>query len=134
MSAAIAAKLVQPNHRLDFLPKHCEQYHMSFELGVYRVMDLACPDYSGGFWHFYEVSNGGFFIALDRDSPVHLIWQDNYFNSEMSAQAAGIAVSLMILSDLAFSCDAERFSDKFHLLREFALDHTEAGLIFGFID
>lgn len=134
MSAGITARKIQPEFRLDFLPTHCGEFYTSFELGVYRVMDLACPDYEGGFWDFFETSNGSFFIAWDRESSVQMWWRDNHFHGDMSTEAAGIAVSLMVLSDLAFSCDAERFSDKFHQLREYALEHKEAGLILGFID
>ena len=134
MSAVIISKIVQPGNRLAFLPKHCGVFHLNFELGVYSIMDRACASYSGGLWDFFELSNGGFYIALDSAQAVHLIWPDNYFDASMSADAAGIGVSLMVLSNLSFQKDSARFAEKFHLLRDFALEHDEASLIFRFID
>jgi len=59
----------------------------------------------------------------------------NYFEGEMSGDAFGIALCLFALSHMSFAENApELLAERFHRLREFALDHAEAGAIFGFLD
>ena len=65
-------------------------------------MGRTCADYQGGLWQFYELSNGGFFMTLDRDEPMRLCWPDNYFEGQTSPEAAGIGITLMALSILTF--------------------------------
>lgn len=134
MSAAVTPQLVPLNERAGFLPKHAGHDFLRYEMLTYALMERACEAYSGGHWQFYSLSNGGFFMALDTDEPLELIWPDNYFEGSMSAQAAGIAISLMVQSNLAFGPNGERMAQAFHKLRDYALDHAEASLIFRFID
>jgi len=130
----ITKTLVDENKRLDFLPKYCGKHFMHYETAVYSLMDRASADYSGGLWQFYTLSNGGFFMALDQEGSLKMAWADNYYQGTMSAEAASIAVNLMALSHLSCQLPSEKLGEHFHQLREFALDHAEAGQIFAFID
>lgn len=139
MCDPITSQRIPESERGDILPRYTGAAFLRFESLVYTLMGRACADYHGGFWQFYALSNGGFFMAPDRDEPMTLTWPDNYFEGQMSAEAAGIGVSLMALSFLTFSeriSDATRecLADRFHELREFASAHAEANLILGFID
>jgi hypothetical protein len=59
----------------------------------------------------------------------------NGFEGSLSADAAGITVCLFTFSHLSFQQPSEDvFSRHFYALREFALDHKEAGSIFAAID
>lgn len=130
----ITARLIPLSERERFLPKHAGGNFIRYEMLTYALMDNACERYSGGLWNFYELSNGGFFMAPDIEETLDLVWPDNFFEGSMSAQAAGIGISLMAQSQMAFIANSQRFSDSFHKLRDYALDHTEAGVIFRFID
>ena len=58
----------------------------------------------------------------------------NAYDGEMSADAAGITVCLFAFSFLSFERGGEVFGRHFHRLRDFALNHREAGQIFAAID
>ena len=114
------------------LPRHFGQRLLIFEGAVYDFMRRFAPDYDGGFWQFYELSNGGFYMAPDGGT-FRLSVDTNGYEGEMSADAAGITVCLFACSHLSYS-DDEVFSDHFHMLREFAAEHAEASAIFAAID
>lgn len=122
------------SERLNFLPRHVGNGFLRYENLVYSLMSRACEDYHGGFWDYYSLSNEGFYMAFDTEKLLHLKWPDNYFDGKMSANAASIGVNLMAQSAFAFETKSQKLCDAFHTLREYALDHKEAGLIFGFID
>ena len=133
------ARKLPLDERGDFLPKHVGRHMLYFENIVYASMERACADYSGGLWEFFDLSNGGFFMAPDREGKMNLEWRANYFEGTMTPEAAGIGVTLIALSLLGFQdqlADDERenISAKFHQLRDFAANHQEAGTIFRFID
>jgi hypothetical protein len=58
----------------------------------------------------------------------------NGFKGRMSADAACITVCLFTFSHMSFGYATDIFSRHFYRLREFAVDHLEAGLIFAAID
>lgn len=136
MADKVTAEKVQDDNRMDFLPRHVGVRNiLFFENMVYSYMDRASSDYGGGSWDFYDLDNGGFYMAPDHDGPFAMSWEDNFFEGDMTPDAAGVAITLMALGHLAFDSSAgEHFYKKFHQLRAFALDHPEASQIFGFID
>lgn len=128
----ITAKMVAEEDRIDFFPKHCGRAFLMFESHVYNWMRRLCPDYDGVFWQFYELSNGGFYMAPETAMPVRIVCEGNYFNEEMSADAAGIVVTLFTLSHMA-----ERvlsLADRYYDLMEYIDCHPEAGKIYAAID
>ena len=123
--------------RLTFLPKNVGQNSgrfLRYEHLTYTFMEKACPDYNGGFWEFYSLSNDGFYIAPDSEDLLKMQWHDNYFDGVMSADAAGICISLMAQSAFAWEVDSAHFGEKFNALRDYAAEHEEAAMIFRFID
>ena len=122
------------NKRLDFLPLHTGKAFLQYEQAIYHHMDTASEDYSGGFWDYYTLSNGGFYMAWDAEKTLKMENLGNYFDEEMSAEAASIASNLMVQNAFAWQIEAERFSEYFHQLRDYAIQHPEAGKILGFID
>lgn len=124
----ITFEKVDDKERIAFLPKKLGTQCVKFENIVFSIMGRANPEYTGGFWDFYRLSNGGFFIAPDIvKHHIKMTWEDNYFSGSMTPNASGVACCLMALSWI-------EQTEKFHLLREFALDLPEAEKIFGFID
>jgi hypothetical protein len=106
------------------------------EPAVYRWASVLAPRYSGGYWDFFCLSAGGFFMAPSRDEPF-LVSAPNGFTGTLSAEALGIAACLYTYSHA--SCDAEPIvadacAEHFHQLRAFALQHAAADLLLAVID
>jgi hypothetical protein len=130
----IEAYRVLEDARVHALPRHFGSRMMTVESVIYTFMREFVASYKGGFWDFYELSNGGFYMAPNSD-PVKFRVHTNGFEGTLSADAAGITVCLFTFSHLSFQKPAEdTFSRHFYHLRAFALDHPEASLIFAAID
>ncbi|KXB09722.1 antirestriction protein (plasmid) [Xylella fastidiosa] len=101
-------------------------------------MRRLCKHYSGALWHYYRLSNGGFYMAPDLDELLEVQVDGNGFNGKMSADAAGIVATLFGLNHLVTEVaerDAVEVLIKRHeLLYEFAIGHPEATAIFDAID
>lgn len=121
-------------NRLEFLPYYVGNKFLQYENLVYDHMRKASKQYDGGYWEYYSLSNGGFYMELQEDGSFEMECISNYYNGKMSAEAASIAVNLCVQNVFAWQVDPEKFSDAFHHLRHYASQHAEAREIFGFID
>ena len=92
----ITSKIVPDNKRLDFLPKYAGNHFMKYESMIYGYMKRACESYDDGYWEFYTLSNGGFYMAMASDETLAVEWTGNYFEDTMSADAASIGVNLFV--------------------------------------
>ncbi len=129
----IEAYLVLEHARIGTLPRHFGMHMLTVEERIYDFMSRFASAYDGGLWKFYELSNGGFYMA-PPEAAYELRIDSNGFSERMSADAAGIAVCLFAFSQLSFEYSNDTFSEHFHRLREFGLNHEEAALIFSAID
>ncbi len=134
---SIVATLVPGEGRLKFLPRHFGTHMLTVENSLYAQFAKLCPTYTGGYWHFYELSNGGCYLAPSREQ-YRLVHGGNFFDATMSGDAAGIIVSLFTFSHVSFMLEDDplgpRIADYFHLLRDYAANHSDAGLIYRAID
>lgn len=113
-----------------------------FGAGVLRViepftlswMQSLAADYNGSFWSYYSLSNGGFYMAPEKVGKYRVIVHGNYFEDELSADAAGVVASLFALGELAAITEHDRISELYHSLRHFAWEHDESQLILAAID
>lgn len=102
------------------------------------VFTMACrlsPSYGGGFWHFYALSNGGFYMAPQTGKAFRVV-SENGFEGQLCADAMGITSCLYAYSHLSF-CEeamADTWSEHYHLLRTYMVAHGEAGAIMAAID
>lgn len=101
---------------------------------VYGWLDQLSKDYTGGLWDFYTLSNGGFYMAPSGDKRFSIDVSGNGFSGEMSADAAGIVASLFALCYLANRFGDDKSINQYHWLRDFSINHAEAGLIIRAID
>lgn len=111
-------------------------FPLRFEPYVYAVTSRLSADYHGGYWEFYALSNGGFYMAPHADR-LFRVSCDNGFEGNLSADAMGIVVCLYAYSHLTFDGDgafAETCAEQYHLLRDYMLEHAEARGILGAID
>jgi hypothetical protein len=102
---------------------------------IYATADSLSPDYQGGYWDFYSLSNNSFYMVPAGNTILHVCCE-NGFDGELSADAFGIIACLYAYSRFSFSgmLIADACAQQYHWLREYALDHAEAEGILGAID
>jgi hypothetical protein len=130
----IVAREVADDERLQTLPRHFGRDMLTVEGAIFTFMRELSPHYTGGYWTFFELSNGGFYMAVQTDARFLIGVDGNGFEGEMTADAAGITACLFALSHLSLNATNESMARHFHLLRDFALAHPEARAIFAAID
>lgn len=135
-TSIITAVLVSEAQRMDAADKHFGiRYPLTVEPMIYQFATQLAEAYSGGYWHFYLLSNGGFFMAPKLDESFEVI-ADNGFKGSMSAEALGVTACLYAYSNLSFGEGkfGETCADHYHWLREYAMGHAEAGAVLAAID
>jgi Antirestriction protein len=131
----IVETLVADSQRLDFLPRHFGSHMLTVERWVYMQMGHLSEDYQGGYWDYYDLSNGGCYIAPAGSRQYNICVETNGYSGAFDAKGAGIVATLFTLSFLSFRHPhIERFAERFYQLRNFALTRHDAAQIFGAID
>jgi hypothetical protein len=110
-------------------------FPLQLEPVVYGITDRMTHEYTGGYWEFYTLTNGGFYMAPDDDKVFHVKCQ-NMYECDLSADALGIVACLYAYSNLSFSLSdiAREYARHYHLLREYMVGHPEVREILGAID
>ena len=110
-------------------------FPMRLEPTIFNFAGSLAAEYDGGYWEFYKLSNGGFYMAVASDKQF-VVTCENGYEGSMSGGALGLVACLYAYSHLSFGegAFAEVCAEQYHLLREFALDHAEAGSIMQAID
>lgn len=110
-------------------------FPMRLEPFVFGMAGTLAAGYHGGYWQFYALSNGGFYMAPRSDSHFNVSC-DNGFEGELSADALGVVCCLYAYSHMSFGngAFAETCAEHYHLLREFTMDHAEVRNILMAID
>jgi len=128
--------IVPVNQRLEITEKLFGlNFPLTLEPTIFNMTERLCPEYSGGYWHFYTLSNGGFYMAPDIYSPL-AVYSDSGWGEMMSTDALGVTACLYAYSHLSFSQGrlAQTCAEHFHWLRDAACAHSEARAILGAID
>ena len=103
---------------------------------VYTFAERLSNDYNGGYWEFWTLSNGGFYMAPFTDRSFHVICE-NQFEGDLSSDAFGITVCLYAFSNLSCSgpdAFADIYFDHYHWLREYMMERPEVREILGATD
>ena len=112
------------------------RFPLQVEPTIYRITETIATEYDGGYWQFYELSNGGFYMAPDLDRQFEVVCENGY-EGKLSADALGIVACLYTYSNLSFG-GAKEFAEicaqHYHWLRDYTLVNTEANAILGAID
>ena len=133
---SVTRELVPDDQRMAIVEK---LFGMAFPLQlepvVYGITDRMAEEYTGGYWDFYTLSNGGFYMAPAEDRVFHIKCQ-NMYEGDLSSDALCIMASEYAYSNLSFSLSdiAREYARHYHLLREYVLGHPEAGEIQGATD
>lgn len=136
MPTKINAVIVKENQRLAFLPKYFGSHMIVVaEQAIYNTLSKLCTSYRGAFWNYYELSNGGFYMAPCLDEKLQIVIESNGFEGALSADASGIVVTLCVINHLCWCYPSdEQMIEQYYLLRDFADNHIEACEIFSAID
>ena len=139
-TAEITKNVVPDNERMDFLPMLFGREYFWGELHAFATMDRFVDNYQGGYWEFYRLSCGGGYMAPDM-ARVSMCIPENWFDDEMSGDAAGIVITIYTLNRLMWRLDGRGRDDlmeplikHYDLLRDYASQHPEAGKIYRAID
>lgn len=133
----IISKEVSLHHRDNFWFQHfgAIPQWLKIESVIFHTLDQLCPDYHGGFWSFCTLSNQGAYLYPDlSEEHMLLINSHNGHEAQVSPQAMGIVVCLLVFSVWSFKTESEVMCERFYQLRDFASQHPEAEAIFYLID
>jgi hypothetical protein len=123
--------------RINYTASHFgDNFPFRIEPFIFDIARNLSSDYHGGYWHFYDLSNGGFYMAPDSDTTFNVTCMNGY-EGTLSADAFGITTCLYAYSNLAFTDDvelADAVTEQYHLLREYLFKHPEAKSILAAID
>jgi hypothetical protein len=110
-------------------------FPLQLEPVVYGITDRMANDYTGAYWNFYTLSNGGFYMAPSEDRIFHVKCQ-NMYDGDLSADALGITACLYSYSNLSFSLSdiARDYARHYHLLREYSMELAEVAAIVAATD
>ena len=132
----VTRELVPDNQRMTVVDKlFGMRYVLELEPAIFSITERMTESYSGGFWNFFLLSNGGFYLALAGEDTYHVTC-DNYFEGDLSADALGITATLWAYSHLSFTAGsfAHCYADHYHRLREYMFEHQEVREILGATD
>ena len=110
-------------------------FPLQLEPVIYAITERMAEDYDGGYWEFYTLSNGGFYMAPSEDRIFHVKCR-NMYEGDLSADALGITSCLYAYSNLSFSLTdmAREYARHYHRLRAFMVEHPEVREILGATD
>ena len=132
----ITRQLIAEDQRTNVTAKLFGVYFpLQLEPFIFSMGSRLSEDYLGGFWTFFTLKNGAFYMAPDSDGQFQVI-SPNGWEGFMSPDAFGITVSLFSYSSLSFGPGqfAETCAEQYHLLREYMMEHAEAGAILAATD
>lgn len=123
-----------------FLPMLFSHDYVRGEQHVFQYADRFLENYAGGEWVFVRLSTGGGFMQPGEDA-----WRfrnaDNWSDVEVSAEAAGIIITAMVLNHRSWLYDrdgltalCEHACRRHDQLMAFAVEHAEAAAIFRALD
>jgi hypothetical protein len=132
----ITSQLIPTSERMAVVDKQFGiQYVLKLEPTVFKMAENIAPAYSGAYWNFHTISNGGFYMA-PRTDAIFAVSCENGFEGKLSADGLGIAASMYAYSHLSFGdgAFAETCATNYHLLREYMFQHAEVNAILRTID
>ncbi|QHS50054.1 antirestriction protein (plasmid) [Klebsiella michiganensis] len=138
--SATTATPVRPSALFDFLPTLFGADYVKAEACIFAYAQKYLRDYCGGEWAFNQLPEGAGYLAPE-DERVVVSNPDNWFEGEMSGDAAGIFITAMVLNHRAWmhshhdQPEASRhYVNRYEQLMAFASTHREASAIYRALD
>jgi hypothetical protein len=136
-TTTVARQLVPEGQRLAVIEQlFGAPFSLMIEPVIYGITERMAEAYSGGYWQYYTLDNGGFYMAPEADK-VYKVSCDNYFTGELSADALGITACLYAYSHCSFSRNEDigrLCANSYQWLRAYMFEHPEVAAILGAID
>ena len=133
----VTRELVPENQRLAITERLFGiRYPMELEPAIFNFTERLSDDYKGGYWDFYTLSNGGFYLSLADERTYHVI-SESYYEGDLTSASLSIAACLYAYSHLSFvgtSAYSNTYADHYHKLLEHAMLQAEAKFILQVID
>lgn len=108
---------------------------------IFTIASQLSTDYTGGYWEFYRLirstSEPDGFYAVPVNDQRFRVRCPNGYEGMLSPDAFGITCCLYAYSNLSFDANetlARECARQFHTLRDYMLEHEEAGAILAAID
>jgi hypothetical protein len=128
IACALLSATQRSAHVEDLFGPH---FSMQLEPHVFDTASLLSPDYHGGYWEFYDLSNGAFYMAPECETPFHVLCP-NGFEGVLSGDGLGLVVCLYAYSHLSFIAAkpaATTYARMYHLLRDYVVEHREVAQV-----
>lgn len=135
----IVANLVtDEDERMEFLPRHLGNQLFRGQNVPFEWMGRLQASYGGGMWQFFDLRNPageviGWYMAPRGDKAVFISWHGNGYEGWMSTDAAGVVACIFTLNQLAQGGN-DKIIKAYHVLMDFACQHSEATQILAAID
>lgn len=127
--------------KMHFLPMLFAGDSMRAELNIYLYADRYLDSYDGGVWAFVQLSSGGGFMKPEGEAHWHFSNPANYSELDVSAEAAGIIITALVLNHRSWMYDRHdeeelcaHYCERHRQLMNFASEHAEAAAIFRALD
>lgn len=123
-SGVITFSVIAQEDRFAFLTKHLGDFGVAVEYFTHQVLREMAPTYGGGYWEYYVLSNGGYFIAPVAPQSgadlIRLTISEVDFDQDVSYQAAGIiATAFGINRSIGVSANTDSINNEdYPLLRD----------------
>src|SRR4051812_23870163 len=95
----ITTTLIEQDQRKQRLPLYAGPLHLQTEIALYRWLRRLNESnhYNSREWHFYMLSNGGFYMAPSAREALLINGYAHYFSEPVSAETVGIFATLFAL-------------------------------------
>ena len=136
IAKSITNTVVPESERLAFVDRLFGiSYVTKLEPTVFTMAERIAPEYSGAYWTFHTLGNGGFYMSPRHDTMFSISCENGY-DGWLSSDALGITACMYAFSHLSFGDGrlAEACARHYHLLREYLFEHPEAKAILRAID
>lgn len=130
----ITATEVPAGERFSFLIRRFDKHHSTVDLFLRSFAVQLCPDFKGAQWRFFETSTGTVFMVPGSYDSLHVCIDTNGFDARVSAEVAGLIVSLFVLTRLCAVSRSPAHMRMLVLLRNYALTLPQAATVFRAID
>lgn len=126
--------------RLIFHTMLFRDYCQYADSAALNLMNRFCDKYKAGYWSYFKVGRNSGFMCPDTDEFYHFD-MPNYFSGNVSAEAAGIIVTIFVLQacfDAAFENEdsdlCDHYREAMDTLKDYAATTDESQSIFRAID
>ena len=125
---------VPAGERFSFLIRRFDKHHSTVEMFLRSFAVELCPDFKGAQWRYFETSTGTVFMVPAGYESLLVSIDVNGFEARVSAEVAGLIVSLFVLNRLCMVSRSQEHMRLLVQLRNYALTHAQATTIFSAID